>query len=68
MSPILANIYLHHVIDEWFEKVVKPNCDGDAIICRYADDFVCAFQYSRDAERFFKVLLKRLGKYNLQVA
>ncbi len=68
ISPILANIYLHYVIDEWFETVVKPNCDGEAIICRYADDFVCAFQYSRDADRFYKVLPKRLGKYNLQVA
>jgi len=68
ISPILANIYLHYVIDEWFETVVKPNCDGEAILCRYADDFVCAFQYSRDADRFYKVLPKRLGKYNLQVA
>jgi len=40
VSPILANIYLHHAIDEWFEKVVKPHCEGDAIICRYADDCV----------------------------
>ena len=68
ISPILANIYLHYVIDEWFETKVKPNCDGEAIICRYADDFVCAFQYSRDADRFYKVLPKRLRKYNLQVA
>lgn len=68
ISPILANIYLHYVIDEWFETIVKPNCDGEAIICRYADDFVCAFQYSRDADRFYNVLPKRLGKYNLQVA
>jgi len=68
VSPILANIYLHNVIDEWFEKVVKPNCEGDAIICRFADDFVCAFQYARDAERFYKVLPKRLEKFNLQVA
>jgi len=68
ISPILANIYLHYVIDEWFETVVKPNCQGEAILCRYADDFVCAFQYSRDADRFYKVLPKRLGKYNLQVA
>lgn len=68
ISPILANIYLHYVIDEWFETVVKPNCDGEAIICRYADDFICAFQYSRDAERFYNVLPKRLERYNLQVA
>ncbi len=68
VSPILANIYLHHTVDEWFEKVVKPRCDGDAIICRFADDFVCAFQYASDAERFYKVLPKRLAKFNLQVA
>lgn len=68
ISPILANIYLHNVIDEWFEKEVKPRCDGDVFICRYADDFVCGFQYARDAERFFEVLPKRLRKYNLEVA
>ena len=42
--------YLHNAIDDCFEKVVKPRCKGDAMICRYADDFVCAFQYARDAE------------------
>ena len=68
ISPILANIYLHHVIDKWFAEVVKLHCDGEAIICRYADDFVCSFQYARDAERFYKVLSKRLEKFNLQVA
>lgn len=68
ISAMLANIYLHHVIDEWFEKVVKPHCRGDAIICRYADDFVCAFQYAEDAERFYAVLPRRLLKYNLAVA
>jgi RNA-directed DNA polymerase len=68
ISPILANIYLHYVIDEWFDKVVKPACVGDATMCRYADDFVCAFKYPSDAERFFKALPKRLEKYNLQVA
>jgi len=68
VSAILANIYLHHVLDEWFEKVVKLHCQGDAIICRYADDFVCAFQYAKDAERFYQALPKRLENYNLQVA
>lgn len=68
ISPILANIYLHNVIDEWFERDVKPRCDGDVFICRYADDFVCGFQYASDAERFFEVLPKRLHKYNLEVA
>ena len=68
VSAMLANIYLHHVIDDWFEKVVKPHCRGEAIICRYADDFVCAFQTAEDAERFYSVLPKRLAKYNLTVA
>jgi len=68
ISPILANIYLHNAIDEWFNEVVKSHCEGDAIICRYADDFVCAFQYARDAERFYKSLPKRLEKFNLEVA
>ena len=44
ISPILANIYLHYAIDEWFERTVKPHCEGEAIMCRYADDFVCAFR------------------------
>jgi RNA-directed DNA polymerase len=47
---------------------VKPHCGGDAIMCRYADDFVCAFQYKHDAEKFYRILPKRLAKYNLQVA
>jgi len=67
VSPILANIYLHYALDIWFEKVVKQHCDGKAIICRYADDWVCAFQYQRDAQRFYDVLPKRLEKFNLSV-
>ncbi len=68
ISPILANIYLHYAIDEWFERTVKPHCKGEAIMCRYADDFVCAFRYARDAERFYEALPKRLDRFNLQVA
>ncbi|SCY90147.1 group II intron reverse transcriptase/maturase [Desulfoluna spongiiphila] len=68
ISPVLANIYLHYVVDDWFQRVVKPRCQGDAVLCRYADDFVCGFQYQRDAVRFYNVLPKRLGKFNLQVA
>ena len=67
ISPILANIYLHTVLDKWFVDGVKPNLRGRAIICRYADDWVCAFQYKGDAERFYSVLPKRLGKYDLEV-
>jgi len=67
VSPILANIYLHYVLDEWFEEVVKVRC-GQAYYCRYADDFICAFQNRRDAERFYDVLGKRLGKFGLTLA
>jgi RNA-directed DNA polymerase len=68
ISPILANIYLHHVHDLWFEKVVKPNCEGEAYLCRFADDLVCAFRYKRDAQRFYQTLGKRLNKFGLEVA
>lgn len=68
VSPILANVYLHYALDLWFERVVKPRCDGQAILIRYADDFVCAFQYRDDAERLYGELPKRLHKFNLAVA
>lgn len=68
ISPLLANIYLHYVLDLWFEKVFKKHCDGEAYLIRYADDFVCAFRYARDAEKFFNVLKKRLGKFGLEIA
>jgi group II intron reverse transcriptase/maturase len=68
VSPVLANLYLHHALDLWFERVVRPRCRGEAHLCRYADDFVCAFQLRSDAERFFAVLPQRLAKFSLQVA
>lgn len=68
VSPILANIYLHYALDHWFERVVKAHCQGQAHIIRFADDFVCAFQYRREAERFYRTLPKRLAKFSLQVA
>jgi len=68
VSPVLANVYLHYALDLWFEKVVKPHCWGEAMIWRYADDWVCAFRFREDAERFFRVLPKRLKKFNLEVA
>lgn len=64
----MANIYLHYALDLWFEKVVKKSIKGEAYICRVADDFVCAFRYKDDAERFYKVLGKRLGKFELKLA
>ncbi len=65
---MLANIYLHYVLDLWFEETVKAHCQGAVNLCRYADDFVCAFQYKADAERFYRVLGKRLAQYGLEVA
>lgn len=67
-SPILANLYLHYVLDIWFEVAVKKQCKGQAEIVRFADDFVCGFQYKEDAERFYVALRARLGKFNLSVA
>ena len=68
ISPVLANIYLHYVLDLWFEKQVKPRLQGKAMLIRYADDFVVAFQYQRDASRFYQALPTRLGKFGLSVA
>ena len=68
VSPILANVYLHYALDQWFEEVVKPHCKGEALLCRYADDWVCTFRYQEDAERFYRVLPKRLEKFNLEEA
>jgi group II intron reverse transcriptase/maturase len=68
MSPILANVYLHYVLDLWFEKVVKKQCRGEAYMIRYADDNVWAFQYESDAKRFLELLKERLNKFNLEIA
>lgn len=68
VSPILANVYLHYVLDLWFHKNVKKHCRGEACLIRYADDFVCAFQDQKDAERFYSELGKRLGKFGLEVS
>jgi len=68
VSPVLANVYLHYVLDLWFQKVVKKYCRGEACLIRYADDFVCAFEYQEDAERFYRVLSKRLGKFGLEIS
>lgn len=68
VSAVLANIYLHYALDLWFEKVVKPRCKGDAMLMRFADDFVCCFQYREDERRFSKVLGNRLGKFELELS
>ncbi|MFS1515346.1 group II intron reverse transcriptase/maturase [Bacillus sp. SCS-151] len=68
ISPVLANVYLHYVLDLWFEIKVKKQCKGRAYIVRYADDFVCCFQYKSEALEFFQSLKYRLKKFNLEVA
>jgi group II intron reverse transcriptase/maturase len=68
VSPILANVFLHYVLDLWFERVVKQHCRGEACLIRDADDFVCAFEVQADAERFYKVLGQRLEKFGLELA
>jgi group II intron reverse transcriptase/maturase len=65
ISPLLANIYLHYVLDVWFEQQVKPKLVGRAFLVRYADDFVIGFENEEDARRVEKVLGKRFAKYGL---
>lgn len=67
ISPVLANIFLHYVLDEWFEQVVKPRLRGKAFLIRYADDFVMGFTQEEDARRVMAVLPQRLGKYGLAI-
>ena len=67
ISPLLANILLHEVVDLWFERDVKPRLKGRAMLIRYADDFVMLFEREADARRVLTVLPKRLGKYGLRL-
>jgi hypothetical protein len=68
VSPILSNIYLHYVLDLWFEKRVKPHAKGEAHLFRFADDFLATFQYKEEAEAFERNLKDRLEGFGLQVA
>jgi RNA-directed DNA polymerase len=65
LSPLLGNIYLHYVLDEWFLRVVRPRLRGRATLVRYADDFVMAFELREDADRVWEVLPKRMQRYGL---
>jgi group II intron reverse transcriptase/maturase len=65
ISPLLSNIYLHAVLDEWFEEVVKPRLRGEAYEIRFADDFILCFQYWADAQRVLRVLHKRFEEFGL---
>ena len=67
ISVLMSNIYLHYVLDLWFEKAVKPRMRGEAHLVRYIDDFAVCFQYRADAERFQEALGKRLGRFFLEL-
>lgn len=65
LSPLLGNIYLHYVLDLWFDREVKPRTRGEAHLIRYADDFVMVFERQDDAERVMEVLHKRMARFGL---
>jgi group II intron reverse transcriptase/maturase len=67
VSPLLANIYLHYVLDVWFERRFARQCEGKAHLVRYADDFVACFEFERDARQFLAQLQERLGAFGLEV-
>jgi group II intron reverse transcriptase/maturase len=67
VSPLISNVFLHYVLDLWFENEVKPRLKGHAYLIRYADDFVIGFRYECDAQRVMEVIPKRFGKYGLTV-
>ncbi len=67
ISPLLANVYLHEVLDTWFETVVKAHCRGQVVLYRYADDFLIGCELAEDARRIKEVLPKRFAKYGLEI-
>lgn len=67
ISPILANVYLHYVLDLFFEKYIKPKLKGEAYLARYADDFIIMFQYENEAKQVYQLLIKRLAKFGLEM-
>jgi RNA-directed DNA polymerase len=67
ISPVLANVYLHEVLDTWFETVVKAHCRGQGVLYRYADDFLIGCELESDARRIMEVLPKRFAKYGLEI-
>jgi len=68
ISPTLANVYLHYVLDLWVTVKIARESRGVVSVIRYADDFICFFQYQDDAEAFYEKLIERLGKFNLEIA
>lgn len=67
ISPILANVYFHYALDLWFNRVIKRQCEGEAYLIRYADDYVALFRYKRDADTYLWLLGPRLSKFSLEL-
>ena len=67
LSPLLGNLYLHHTLDVWFEREVKPRLGGEAVLVRYCDDFVIGFERREDAQRVAEVLGKRMERFGLRL-
>jgi RNA-directed DNA polymerase len=68
ISPVLANIYLHYVLDLWIEREVRKKCRGKVIFMRYADDIIVGFEYQHEAETYLRELEERLAKFSLRLA
>lgn len=68
ISPVLANVYLHYVLDLWYDRVLRKRCKGEVYYVRYADDFLLMFQYENEARQVMEALGKRLGKFGLELA
>ena len=67
ISVLLSNLYLHYVLDLWFEKAIKPKLQGESYLIRYVDDFIVCFQNREDAEKFWAELVERLEKFSLKL-
>lgn len=67
LSPVLSNVYLHYVLDLWFENRFRKQCRGEAYYFRFADDFLACFQYREEAERFLAEMQARLAEFHLEV-
>src|SRR5579864_5163785 len=68
VSPVLSNLYLHFVLDLWFEKKIKPQCRGEAYLLRFADDFVVSFQFRKEVDDFQQKVRKRFAEFGLELA
>jgi RNA-directed DNA polymerase len=68
VSPVLSNIYLHYVLDLWFEKRFARECAGKAFLIRYADDYVACFEHEGDARAFLEAMTARLAHFDLEIA